>query len=571
MNALKKVKHLRKTIESFERNFNRCAVLTTVNKEDFVIKSFLPNVNVRDVSFLKRLWKDSEHFKNHVAIQCAETKKFYTYEQLWAHMARYATSLRKRLSFETGDVVAVMLPNCPEYPVVIFGTIQAGGVLTTINPIYKEFEICHQLNLTQPKIIITLTECYKTITAAMTQVNSKAKIIIVDKQNEAIPENTIRFTEIAESGEIDLKVLNKVETDKKEIAFLPFSSGTTGLPKAVEITQYNVMAGLDMMQNERVSLPQLTSGDYQDVVPCVLPFFHIYGLMVTLVGHLARGCKLVSIPKFSTSLYLDVLKNDKATILYVVPPIALLLSKHPDVKEEHLQSVKHLLCGAAPFSASDAEPLIEKTKGKLNLCQGYGATETTSMATSTLIGVNPDYSSSGFPLGSIDMKFIDPLTGTSLPVGVEGELLIRGPNIMRGYYKNEKATKESMTDDGFFRTGDLGYYKPDVGLFITDRIKELIKVKGMQVAPAELESVLRSHPAVQDAAVIGIPHEISGEVPKAFIITKDGKKTNEEELQDFVAKQVAVFKKIEEVQFVEEIPKTASGKILRRELKKMYV
>ncbi|GBP88156.1 4-coumarate--CoA ligase-like 4 [Eumeta japonica] len=250
---------------------------------------------------------------------------------------------------------------------------------------------------------------------------------------------------------------------------------------------------------------------------------------------------------------------------------AILLGKHPLVGEEHLRNVRHMLSGAAPLSASDVTPLLEKTKGKLQFEQGFGATETTSVTTSTLIGETFDYSCAGVPLSSIELMFIDPMTGKSVPPGQSGELLVRGPNVMKGYYKNEEATRDTLTEDGFFKTGDLGYYKQDTGLYITDRIKELIKVKGMQVAPAELESLLRSHPAVQEAAVIGIPHEISGEVPKAFIITKTDAKTSEEELQSFVASKVAPFKRIEEVQFVNNIPKTASGKILRRELKKMYL
>ncbi|XP_047521270.1 4-coumarate--CoA ligase 2-like [Pieris napi] len=541
-------------------------------KKDVLIKSSIPDLVIPEVNFLDQLWENSHRWDSaHVALKCAETHKSYTYAELWKNIAIFGTSLKKKFGLQPNDIVAAMLPNCPEYPVAAFGTLKAGGVMTTINPIYKEFEITHQISLTNPKIVITIPECYETVRRGLQNAKNDAKVIILDRTNKPIPEGTIRFSEVAENGEADYALLDKVERKLDDVAFIPFSSGTTGLPKGVEVTHRNLVAANLIMHHERVDDSVIANGSYQEVLPCFLPFFHIYGLVINLIGHVAKGCKLVTMPKFSASTFFNILKNENPTVMYVVPPIVLLLGKHPDVTKDHLKSLRRIICGAAPLSSTDVEGVLEKTEGKLVFGQGYGATETCALASTTFIGRTVlDNSSCGEVMANTEMKFVEPTTGEDLAIGDQGELLIRSPTVMKGYYKNEKATKDSITEDGFFRTGDLGYYKPNVGLYITDRIKELIKVKGMQVAPAELESLLRTHPAVQDAAVIGVPHEYHGEVPKAFIIKKSGQDTTPEQLQDFVARQVAAFKKIEEVVFVNDIPKTNTGKILRKDLKKMY-
>lgn len=520
---------------------------------------------------LDRLFKESASFKNHVALESAETKKVYTYTQLERNIVAFATSLLKKMGVKQGEVVAVMLPNSTEFPVAAFGTIHAGCIVTTVNPLYKEFEITHQLTITEPKVIVTLPECYDNVKKGMRNAKNTAKIILIDDPSAAVPDDVVRYSEIVEKGELDFGLLDKIDKKHDDVVCIPFSSGTTGLPKGVEITYGNLLAAIEMMEPDEVCYPRLTEGKFQDVLPCFLPFFHIYGLVISLIGHMKKGCKLITMSKFSASLYLDLLKTGDCSLLYVVPPIAILLGKHPDVKTEHFRNVRHIVCGAAPLAASDVDSILAKSKKDIEFNQGFGATETTSLGTSTFKNTkNVDYSACGVPMASVKLKFADPLTGKIVPVGESGEMYIHSPSVMKGYHKNPSATADSFTEDGYFKTGDLGHFKPGVGLFITDRIKELIKVKGMQVAPAELESLLRSHPAVADAAVIGVPHEFFGEAPKAFIIRKSDTKITEEELQDFVASKVAVYKKIEGVMFVDAIPKTASGKILRKDLKAMY-
>ncbi|XP_050550016.1 uncharacterized protein LOC118267914 [Spodoptera frugiperda] len=560
---LREIKNLK-----WQRKLSTSAVF---RNEDFIIRSTIPDIVVPKTRFVDRLWAESAGYKNLVALESAETKKTYTYSQLEKNTSAFATSLLKKFGLKPGDVVAVMLPNCPEFPVVAFGSFQAGCVLTTVNPIYKEFELKHQITITEPKLFITIPECYDIVTKSLKAANIQAKIVLVDNPSKPVPDGVVRYSEVAESGEADFGLLDKVERKGDDVACIPFSSGTTGLPKGVEITFDNILAGMEVMHQKENCFPHVANSDFQDILPAFLPFFHIYGLVIGLMGHLSKGCKLVTMAKFSASLYLDILKTQQTTLLYIVPPVAILLGKHPDVNEAHYRSVRHIICGAAPLAGSDVEAILHKSKRPIEFNQGFGMTETTSLGTSTFKGTkNVDFNACGVPMASVQLMFADPITGNPVPVGQSGEMYIKSPTVMKGYHKNPKATEETMTKDGFFKTGDLGYFKPGVGLFITDRIKELIKVKGMQVAPAELESLLRTHPAVQDAAVIGVPHEFYGEAPKAFIIRKNGLKITEEELQDFVASKVAVYKKIEEVMFVDEIPKTASGKILRKELKKMY-
>ncbi|XP_041981238.1 4-coumarate--CoA ligase 1-like [Aricia agestis] len=534
-----------------------------------IIKSPLRNITVPNSRFLDHLWRKGAGFRDHIAIECAETKKNYTYKQLQKCSAIFATSLRKKLGLKENDVVAVLLPNGPEFPVVMCGTLQAGCILTSINPLYKEFEICHQASNTEPKVVVTIPECYETLRKGLEAAKSNAKVVLVT--NKEIPEDTIRYTEIAETGEADFALLDKVEKKNDDIALIPFSSGTTGLPKGVSITHGNLLAALEIMDVDETRYPMLTNGSFQDVIPCILPFYHIYGMVITMFGHFVSGCKLVTLPKFTTGLYLDVLKNYQPAILYIVPPIAIFLGKHPDVKTEHFAKVRHVVCGAAPLAASDAVAVLEKGNANMEINQGYGATETTSLFTSTIKNTRHiDYAACGVLMSNMELKIVDPISGKDLPADQTGEICIRSPTVMKSYYKNEQATKECMTEDGFFRTGDLGNYNPNSGLFVSDRIKELIKVKGLQVAPAELEGVLRTHPAVQEAAVIGVPHTFYGETPVAYVIKKSGLDTTPVELQSFVAEKVAPYKKLEEVVFVNDIPKTPSGKILRRELKKKY-
>lgn len=299
----------------------------------------------------------------------------------------------------------------------------------------------------------------------------------------------------------------------------------------------------------------------------VLPWFHAYGCM-TLINVICNKQKLVSLPKFEEGLFLSCIENYRCTMIFVVPPLVVFLAKHPLVDSYDLSSIDTLLCGAAPLS-KETEDLVKARLNVRHVRQGYGMSETTL---ATLVQ-NGECHKSG-SVGKVQIgtlaKVIDPETGKLLGPNQHGELCFKGSQIMKGYIGNEKATRETIDQDGWLHTGDVGYYDEDFEFFIVDRLKELIKYKGFQVPPAEIEAILLTNPKVKDAAVIGLPDEAAGELPLAFVVKQDGVDISEAEIKKYVADRTSPAKRLHGgVRFIAEIPKNLSGKILRRELRAM--
>lgn len=392
-------------------------------------------------------------------------------------------------------------------------------------------------------------------------------------QDEKIPEGSVSFSDMISTSGLDYNSLVRYDTSVEDIGFLPYSSGTTGLSKGVQLRHRNITANCEMLQakTNQQSLILPTTHNFQDVLPCVLPFFHIYGFTVTLLSKLALGTQLVTLPKFSPDTFLNVLDKYKATILHLVPPIVIFMGHHDKVEEKHVKHIRTVMSAAAPLGAPDAERFTARAP-QVEFVQGYGLTETSPVILMGLRGSN-NYSSVGEPTPNSQAKIVDisDPTNTGLGPNIVGELLVRGPQVMKGYHNRPDATKEMIIENDWMRTGDMAYYDDDGQFYITDRLKELIKVKGFQVPPAELEEILREHPMILDAAVVGIPHPINGEVPRAFVVAKDRETVSENELKDFVAQKVAKYKRLEGgVTFLDAIPKNASGKILRREIREKY-
>lgn len=290
-----------------------------------------------------------------------------------------------------------------------------------------------------------------------------------------------------------------------------------------------------------------------------------------MISKLAQGVKIVSLPTFTPESFLNVMEKYKGTVLHLVPPIVLFLANFDKIEKKHTESINLIMSGAAPMGGSDVDRLFKRVPNT-KFFQAYGLTEA-APAVLMNFADNHNYASVGQPCPNTEVKIVAVGDSTYKGLGPNqnGELMIRGPQVMSGYHNNETATKETLTEDGWLRTGDIAYYDENHEFYITDRLKELIKVKGFQVAPAELEEILRSHPGVADAAVIGIPHPTSGEVPRAFIVKRPNQEVNEQELQEFVAQKVAVYKKLHGgVQFLDAIPKNNTGKIMRRSIKEKY-
>ncbi len=469
-----------------------------------------------------------------------------TYLQLAGGIQRLAAALAER-GLKKGEVVAVFSPNLPEYALVFHGILAAGGTVTTVNPLYTARELNYQLKDARARFIFTIPPFVERVKEALegTQVE---EIFVIGEAEGATPLMSLLQTQ-APAPEVTIH-------PKEDLAALPYSSGTTGLPKGVMLTHYNLVANIV----QSAGVEPVTE---KDVLIGVLPFYHIYGMTVILNFALYKGATIVTMPRFDLEQFLGLIEKHRITRMHLVPPIILALAKHPLVEKFDLSSLKVIVSGAAPLGEEVARAASQRVGALVK--QGYGLTET-----SPVTHLNPDdpakvkLASVGPPIPNTECRVVDLQTGEDLGPGQLGEILIRGPQVMKGYLNNPDATAAALDSEGWLRTGDVGYVDEDGYFYIVDRIKEMIKYKGWQVAPAELEAILLSHPAVADAAVIPSPDPEAGEVPKAFVVKKA--EVTEEELMAFVAERVAAYKKIRKVEFVEQIPKTLSGKILRRVL-----
>ncbi|XP_014486259.1 PREDICTED: probable 4-coumarate--CoA ligase 3 [Dinoponera quadriceps] len=519
------------------------------------------------------VWNKAEDYPNKVALECGVSGKKYTFAQAKDASYYIGRSLHN-IGLKKGDVVALVTPNLPDAVLSFLGILSGGFICTTMNPQYIADEISRQLQKSGVKAIITSTAIASTVrTAANTCLPPQTPFIVIDDQVGSMPEGSIPFNDLITRG----KSLPNIKSDAlmDDVAILPFSSGTTGLPKGVMLTHRNLVSNMDMVEEalRKDNLFHPTTDTYQEVVPAVLPFFHIYGLNAMMLPRLSKGNKLVTIPKFVPDTYLNILEKSKATLLYCVPPIILFLTASPLAKKQHLKYIHSIFSGAAPLAQSDVDRFYEKFKfspDNLKFGQGYGLTESSPVAFTE--STSKKFSSIGRNVASCEARIVDVTTKQDVNgPGKTGELWIRGPHIMKGYLNDETATKETLTEDKWLKTGDIAYYDKEYDFYITDRLKELIKVKGFQVPPAELEALLRSHPDVEEAAVIGIPHERYGEVPKAFVVLNKDKKPTEDDIKNFVKGKVSDYKELEGgVMFVTDIPKNPSGKILRSHLKREY-
>jgi len=343
---------------------------------------------------------------------------------------------------------------------------------------------------------------------------------------------------------------------RADLVALPYSSGTTGLPKGVMLTHYNLVANMCQMDG-------LDYFHRDDTLLCVLPLFHIYGLVVVLNMGLHLGATIVTMPRFDLEQFLGLIQKYRVTLSHIVPPIVLKLAKDPSVEKYDLSSLKMIFSGAAPLGPELSRECMQRIG--CGIRQGYGMTETSPVTHSSPADpTKMKLGSIGPPAPNTECKLVDPATGAELGPNHEGEVCVRGPQNMKGYLNNPEATARTIDQNGWLHTGDIGYADEDGHFYIVDRVKELIKYKGFQVAPAELEAILLTHPAVADAAVIPCKDDEAGEVPKAFVVVKT--ETSPAAIMDFVAARVSPHKKIRAVEFIDQIPKSLSGKILRRVL-----
>jgi acyl-CoA synthetase (AMP-forming)/AMP-acid ligase II len=527
------------------------------------LSSPYPDVEIPDLSVPAFVLAAGRERPDAPALIDGLTGDSITHGQLAGHVDRLAAALHAR-GLRKGDVVAVFSPNTMWYPVVFHGIAAAGCVMSPINSLYTPEEIAFQLRDSGAKVLITVSPFLERAQEATLKTPVDEVIVLDGAEGHASLVDLLSSDAPSAEVEFDPAV---------DLVALPYSSGTTGLPKGVMLTHRNLVANVSQSR----PLVDLHEGDERIIA--VLPFFHIYGLTVLMNQGLQWGGTVVSLPRFDLEQFLRVIQEQKITRAFVAPPIVLALAKHPLVDSFDLSSLRTITSGAAPLDEALAQAAQDRLrKGAdtgVTVAQGYGMTElspvshTTPDATRLPAGVTEvPKGSVGFAICNTECRLVDPETGTDAAEGERGELWVRGPQVMKGYLNNPQATADTLDAEGWLHTGDVAIVDAQGLYTVVDRVKELIKYKGYQVAPAELEAVLLSSPDIADAAVIGVKDETSGEeLPKAFIVRAPGSSISEQEVMAYAGSRLAPHKKIRAVEFIEEVPKSSAGKILRKELK----
>ncbi len=515
-------------------------------------RSPFPDVEIPNQTFTQAVLVRAAEMGEKPALVDGPSGRTITFAQLAGAIRLVAASLDKR-GFKKGDTFAIYLPNLPEYAVAFHAVASLGGIVTTVNPLYTPGELAKQLEDSGAKYLLTIPQFVPQAKQGMELAqNIIQELFVLGEAEGATP-----FASLLQS---DGKV-PPVEIDPAEdIVVMPYSSGTVGLPKGVMLTHRNLVANV-LQTAAALTGPGAIGPD--DVMIGILPFFHIYGMTVVMSLALAQGATVVTMPRFDLKQFLSLIQQYGVTFAPVAPPIMLALAKHPLVDKYDLKSLRVLISGAAPLSADTEQTVVQRLG--CYVTQGYGLTESSPVLHFRPIPQGMEKPGSiGWVVPNTEAMIADVITGEALGPNQEGEIWTRGPQIMKGYLNNPGATRSTVDPQGWLHTGDVAYADEEGYFYIVDRLKELIKYKGYQVAPAELEAVLIAHPAIADAAVIGVKDEESGEAPKAFVVLR-GEATADEILA-YVAERVAPYKKVRHIEFIEQVPKSASGKILRRVL-----
>ncbi len=486
------------------------------------------------------------------ALVDAASGRSVSYAELGGLVRGFAAGLVAE-GFGKGDVVAIHAPNTLLYPVVFYGTTMIGATATTLSPLSTPDDMTKQLLDSDAKLVVTVSPLLPVATAAATQVAAAGgrslEIVVMDQA-----EGHRSVLGMLGRGELPAVDIDPAE----DVAVLPYSSGTTGTPKGVMLTHRNICTNLAQVES-------MHALGEDDQVIAILPMFHIYGLTVLMNGALQRGATVHVHSRFDLGDFLTSMSRDRITHAYVAPPVMLALAKHPAVDGHDLSHLKIIICAAAPLDG-DLQTAVATRLG-CEVGQAYGMTELSPGTHLHTDGAVEPPACVGQLFPSTEARLVSLETGEDAEPGAPGELWIRGPQVMKGYFGRQDATDAMIDGDGWLHTGDVATRDEDGNWFIVDRVKELIKYKGYQVAPAELEAMLLALPEVADAAVIGVLDEDQQEIPKAFVVAAPGADLTEESLMATIAGIAAPHKRIRRVEFLDAIPKAASGKILRRELR----
>ena len=488
---------------------------------------------------------------DHPALVDGSSGQMWSYGELASQVRGVAAGLSAR-GLRTGEVFAILAPNLPQWLIGAYGAMTAGAAVTGINPLYTLDEVADQLRDAKARYLLTVPPFLDMARAAVERAGLATEIVLHGPPTPG----TVAFAELAEHPDHGFTEPTDGPIDPdRDVALLPYSSGTSGLPKGVRLTHRALVANV---LQQAPAIPYAAD----DRCLAVAPLFHAVGFSVVANSALQAGATVVTMPRFDVETFLATIQEHAITTMVVVPPIVLALARHPAVERYDLSSLRWIGCGAAPLGAE----LQQACSRRLDrpVLQGYGMTELTATAVLWPLGTPVVPGAAGKLLPGVQARIVDLETGADRSAGETGELWLRSAAVMAGYLGNAAATAATLDADGWLHTGDVARIDPDGAVFIVDRVKELIKVKGFQVAPAELEAVLRTHPAITDAAVVPVPDERTGERPKAFVVPAGAAVPSAAEVIAFVAERVAPHKQVRAVEFVTSIPTSPAGKTLRR-------
>uniref|UniRef100_A0A2P2HWH1 4-coumarate--CoA ligase 5 n=2 Tax=Hirondellea gigas TaxID=1518452 RepID=A0A2P2HWH1_9CRUS len=541
------------------------ASVCTLKKPEHIYTSPHTDVQIPDMTLIDFLKDKSKDYDDRIATVCAETGEEMRYGELWAKVGSVASALVK-LGIGLGSTVGLVSPNCPEFVICFLATAATGATITTVNSLYTPAEISRQLEDSGASAVI-----YHPTTAAVvlgaTQMLPPGSVKHMISTHEAVNSGDLALLTLeADDG---LAYPKNLQVDlASDVLVLPYSSGTTGVPKGVELTNRCIVCNLQQVSHPKVVFH---NPDGVSVLFSVVPMFHIYGMVACLMLSILTGSKSVTFHKFDPQLFIKSMVQYKPTVMHLVPPILNFLVQSPKVLPEYMASMRTIVCGAASVGDVIVKQVHDKFGSGILFQEGFGMTELSPGAHLTIMGeCTPG--SCGPPLSNTMTKLVHVETKETLgPDDGPGEICIKGPQLMKGYRNNPEATAATIDADGWLYTGDIGRVDSDGNLFIIDRLKELIKVKGFQVAPAELENLLKDCPGVADSAVIGVKHDKLGEAPLAYIVKNPKHESiTEEHIQKYIADRLSTHKHLAGgVVFLDAIPKGSTGKILRKELKQM--
>jgi len=551
-----------------------------VDQENFVVSSPFPDLKIPEAHLSKYVWENafaSKTVQYRTALVNGETGRSYSYKECVSLTNNFASSMIN-LSGGRGIVMAMVLPNMPEFVFAFTGAILAGITVTTISPAYTSFEIKRQIESSGATWVITDQDRLEAVMKAAAMLEAQIKIIVANlsaQQQERYrgrPDvEVIPLSNLMDGTGKSHKFDSPDFDFHQDVVVIPYSSGTTGPPKGVELTHSNMVSNMCQISCPEMGLMKPADRDTREVTVCVLPMYHVFAMNVTMTNILRSGGKMITLSKFDPMTFLNALITYKPTFLHIAPPLLSFLTNNAAVKPRHLQPLKYILVGAAPVSQSHIRAFKEKAP-HVEFREGWGMSELSPAACFSIQGQHVT-GSCGQVLPNTKMKVVDVDTGETKGPNQRGELWVMGPQVMKGYLNNLEATLKTIKNEDnqeWLLSGDIAQYDEQGNIFMVDRMKEMIKCKALQVSPSELEDILKTHYEVRDVAVIGVPDERTGEVPRAYIVKVNRKADDEEvaaSIKDFLNERVSEHKQLRGgIVFLTEIPKSPAGKILKKNL-----